>query len=148
MGNFLKADTPKIAKAAPVKTGGSSKSTYKPQKTTPRVSKSSIYGNIDSRTANALAAYRGIDPTVNYTPINTGRVPQLVGSSTFDFIRGQDPTGLNAGGLTAGYENGMINLNSSPFRNSQVQGIVDQVAGACSPSTGSPAAAHSLMPPR
>lgn len=69
--------------------------------------------------------YKNVSTDVNYTPINTGRVPRLVGSSTYDFIRGQDPTGLNAGGINAAYQNGTINLNTSPFRQSQVQGIVD-----------------------
>lgn len=80
---------------------------------------------VQGTTKKASDPYKNVKTTVNYTPINTGSVPRLVGSSTFDYIRGQDPTGLNAGGLTAGYNNGTINLNSSPFRQSQVQGAVD-----------------------
>ena len=86
---------------------------------TPRVAKAPV------PKAKTNDYYKNVNTNVNYTPINTGRVPRLVGSSTFDYIRGMDPTGLNAGGITAGYQNGTINLNTSPFRQSQVQGMVD-----------------------
>ena len=72
MGNFFKAEKPKV-RTASTGSGSGTKSNIKTKKFKPQVSSSSIYSGINDSRNRAVAAYANLDPTVNssfgeYTP--------------------------------------------------------------------------------
>lgn len=63
---------------------------------------------------------------VSYTPINKSSVPNLVGGSTYEYIKNMNPTGFNAGGFSSSFNNGTVSLNTSPERQALVSGVQGQ----------------------